>query len=367
MTVVVPICNRTNYTKLRPVLMGLSQMGISPKIILSSSILLSQYGKPYLDIENDGFEIVRKIDCLMSNDSTESMAKTSALSIIEHSSSYKALDPKAVVIVGDRFDMFPAALSACMMNIPILHIQGGEISGSIDDSIRNMISIMSSRHYVSTEQARKRVARITEDEENVILTGCPAVESVSKTNVGDFLDVNSFSKKFKDPINIAKDEPYILVLAHPNTKDPDDIHMNTIMESCLSFAMKVVAFYPNNDSYNKNIVLDIIHEKSDIINIKHCPHEDFVKLMAHASCMVGNSSSGIREAASFGTPVVNIGNRQQFREQNKNTINVDCNKQDITRSIKKSLDIGRYKRSNIYFASGSANNIALDIASFSKS
>lgn len=359
--ILVPISNRTNYSKLKPVLSLLRDINVG--VIVSSSMLLEKYGNPETDLVNDGFNIVGKVDCLFMNDSTESMSKTTAISMIGHSQYYADLTPRAVLVTGDRFDMLAAAVSAHMMNIPVLHIQGGERSGSIDNSVRDIISICATEHYAATEKAAAKVRQVT-DSDKVYFTGCPAVEIVSSINVGDRLRVENLHKKFKHQINIKPGEDYLLVVVHPVTTDHESVSMQAILQAVSKFDMKCILLYPNPDAFNTEILKEIRNYADKLILIKHAPLEDFVAFMAHASCMIGNSSAGIREAASFGTPVVNVGTRQMFRERNKNTIDVNSNESDIREAISQSLAVGKYPVENVYLKNGAAQNIACRVREF---
>lgn len=332
-------------------------------IISSSSMLLEKYGNAQSDVTNDGFNIVGQVDCLLLNDSVESMTKTFSLSMLGHSHWFSFYKPKAILATGDRFDMLPAVMSARLMNIPVLHIQGGEKSGSIDDTIRNMITMCAREHYAATEFSKHRIQQMT-NSDRVFFTGCPAVEFVSSIDVGKQLDVTGFKKKYKHDINIKPEDDYILIVVHPVTTDHDSLSMLTIIKAVCDFKMKKVLFYPNADAFNSEISNTIRQHEDKFILIKHAPIEDFVKFMAHAKCMIGNSSAGIREAASFGTPVVNIGTRQIHRERNKNTIDVDCNENLIKIAISESVKNGKYKVENVYHKFESSKEIAGLITNF---
>lgn len=341
---IVPMSNRTNYSKIRPVLLELSKSDtVDLRIVLSSGILLDQYGSGHKDILLDGFTISHRIDCLLNNDTLESMSKTFGLSAIEHSTLLALEHPDGILVTGDRFDILGPVLAAKMMNIPIFHIQGGEISGSIDDTVRNIITLCSSRHYVATDNALDRVKAFVTDSESVMNFGCPAVEMIS-------------GLEFVEPCY----QNYFLIALHPNTTAKDDVDMNVILQVCQSFGKTCIVFHPNPDAFNKHILTAI---KSNPLCklMTHVPIKEFVGLMARADCMIGNSSAGIREASSFGTPVVNVGNRQLYRERNTNTIDVQCDKDEIMSAINRSLAIRRYGNANIYFKPHSALNIAGDI------
>lgn len=365
MKLAVPVVNRTNYSKLKPIIHRLREDGrVDVSATLSSGILIKATGETMNDIIADGVNIASKIDCLLMNDSLETMAKTVGISMLEHASVLSKDCPDAMLTVGDRFDMIAPVVTARILNIPILHIQGGERSGSVDDTVRDIITVCSTRHYVATEAAKKRVYDITKSAD-VMNFGCPAVELVSQLPIGDNLDVRNFHKRYRDSIDLSSGENYIVVLVHPDTTREDDVNMHLLLDIVLSFNMKCAVLYPNIDAFRRHISNAIRDHHDRMICIKHMPIEDFVPLMAHARCMVGNSSSGIREAATFGTPVVNVGKRQNYRDRNKNTIDVAGNDSDgLSEAIEKSLSIGRYPKDNIYYKPNCCENICNDILSF---
>src|SRR5687767_14963945 len=183
------LTNRTNYSKLKKILLGLrDHPALETRIVLSSTILLERYGSGYQDLLNDGFEIDKKIDCTLLNDSHEAMAKTTGLSIIEHATYFGWRRPDLLLIVGDRFDMLAPVVAASMMNIPIAHIQGGELSGTIDNVIRDIITKFASLHFVATEQSAQNLVQFGIPARAVFDYGCPAVEYVSQLDVGPHFD-----------------------------------------------------------------------------------------------------------------------------------------------------------------------------------
>lgn len=352
----VPMSNRTNYSKIRPILLELKQKDlIDIQLVLSSSILLDQYGNAFKDISNDGFNIKYKIDCLLNNDTLESMSKTIGLSLIEHSTVNALIQPNAVLVTGDRFDILGSVLSSSVMNIPIFHIQGGEITGSIDDLVRNMITLCSTKHYVSTEKSKERVFNLINSDKEIYNFGCPAVEMVSNIVIKPKSECENLFKK----INLSIDDKFFLIAMHPNTTKKD-LNIDDFMQALDYFNYKTVFFHPNPDAFNKEILNAF--KKYNIVT--HVPIEDFVQLMNYCSCMIGNSSAGIREAASFGTPVVNIGSRQQNRERNKNTLDTVCETECIIQCISESLRICKYPINNIYYKKNSAKNISENIMEY---
>jgi UDP-hydrolysing UDP-N-acetyl-D-glucosamine 2-epimerase len=360
MKMCVPVTNRTNYSKLKPVLTELKEQGADDiRIVISSSILLDRLAAPYHDIEADGFAIDKKIDCILMNDSHEAMAKTTGLSMIEHATYFENTRPDMLLVVGDRFDMLSPVVAAAMMNIPIAHIQGGEISGTIDNVIRDIVAKFASVHFVSTEKSLEKLVTWGIEKDRIFNYGCPAVEYIHHLDVGSHFDAAHFHKKFKRKIDIEPGEEFFLVMMHPDTTNDSDFSMKTILECVRELGVKSIVFYPNIDASNFRIVSDMnsfkAYERFYFVN--HMPLEDFAHTMAHASCMISNSSAAIREAASFGVPVINIGDRQKGREKNQNTLDVECEAGKIRETID-AVRGRRFPRENLYYKPACAQNIA---------
>lgn len=361
----VIIVNRTNYTKLKPILLELNKYDVNLNIVGSSSLILDKYANTYHDVEGDGFVIDSKINCLLSKDSHESMLITSGLSMIQHSKYLNDNRPDLLLVVGDRFDTFPPVLCSSIMNIPIAHIQGGELSGTIDNRIRNLISSLSSLHFVSTKNSKKRLISIGVDKDTIFNFGCPAVEYINSINIDKKFDPHMLHKEFKHNLDISENEDYFMVMVHPDTTNPNDVDMSTVFRAINYFGVKTIVFYPNVDAYN-SLILRSISEFRDHNNfylVKHIPIEGYIHLLAHSKCLIGNSSSGIREAASFGIPVINIGNRQINRERNDNTFDVICDYDLIIKAIQLSLK-RKFSKNNIYYQKNCSKKIANKILEF---
>lgn len=365
-TICVTLTNRTNYSKLKTVLFEFSKYeDINFYLVLSSSILLERYGSGYKDLEKDGFEIDKKIDCVLMNDSHEAMAKTIGLSVIEHATYFARRKPDLLLIVGDRFDMLAPVVSAGTMNIPIAHIQGGELSGTIDNVIRDVLTKFSSLHFVATEKSAQNLIDYGIKKESVYNYGCPAVEYITKLDVGNNFDPERISKKFKHPLDISKDEKYFLVMVHPDTTNERDVDMDKVLDVISDFGLKTFIFYPNIDAHNTEIVSSIAkyNNNDNFFMIRHMPLEDFVHTMAHCVCMIGNSSSGIRESASFAIPFINIGERQIGRERNENTIDIGDDYDSLKATIKTCMN-HNLEKDNIYYQENCSNRIASEIAQY---
>lgn len=365
-TICVALTNRTNYSKLKTTLIELSKyQSVKFYIVLSSSILLERYGSGYRDIENDGFEIDKKIDCALLNDSHEAMAKTIGLSVVEHATYFGQRNPDLLLIVGDRYDMLAPVIAAGTMNIPIAHIQGGELSGTIDNVIRDVLTKFATLHFVATEKSAKNIVSYGIDAKNVFNFGCPAVEYISKLPTGHQFEPTKLSKKFKRPININSNEKFLVVMVHPDTTNPNDVNMPRILEIVEKSGVKAFVFYPNIDANNTDIVSSIARHNNNphFFMVRHMPLEDYIYTLAHCACLIGNTSSGIRESASFGVPFLNVGDRQVGRERNANTIDVGDDYELLEKEVLKQIS-NRFEPNNIYYQADCSKRIVAEIARY---
>jgi len=365
-TICVALTNRTNYSKLKTTLLELSKYkNINFHIVLSSSILLDRYGSGYRDIEKDGFEIDNKIDCALLNDSHEAMAKTIGLSVIEHATYFAHRKPNLLIIVGDRYDMLAPVVAAGTMNIPIAHIQGGELSGTIDNVIRDVLTKFSTLHFVATEKSAQNLISYGINKKNVYNFGCPAVEYISKLPIGKHFDPEKLSKKFKNPIDIKKDEKFVVVMVHPDTTNQHDVSMDKILKIVSSSDVKAFIFYPNIDANNADIVSSIAsyNNNSNFFMVRHMPLEDYIYTMSHCACLIGNTSSGIRESASFGVPFINVGYRQIGRERNTNTIDIGDNYDLLESEVPKQIS-NRFEPQNIYHQADCSKRMVAEIVRY---
>jgi UDP-hydrolysing UDP-N-acetyl-D-glucosamine 2-epimerase len=362
-SICILITNRTNYSKLKPIILKLKESDlVLTKIVLSSSSIIAKYGNLVDLIRNDGFEIDSTLDSLLLNDTHSSMAISAGISMIQHATYYQNNKIDLVLTVGDRFDMLTPVLAAKYMNIPIFHLQGGEKSGSIDDTIRNLISLCSDIHFVATDNSKRNLINLGINENKIYNFGCTAVEYlIQKVNI--FNEKNTIQLSSGKIINLDNLNDFFVILLHPNTTK-DDIDIETVFEAVDKFNKQVFLFYPNVDASNSTILSSIqkkINDKNYHI-IKNLSVEDFGTLLGKSICFIGNSSSGIRESASFKIPFINIGDRQQFREQNNNTINCKSDINEICEAISKAISIKEtLTGENIYYKVDSSELISKKI------
>jgi len=359
-----PICNRSEYSKVKYLIKKMNlDTYFDVRAVVSGSLHSDKFGQAVNDVISDGITVDEIPPCLIISDSIAGSIRTMGLQSMEFAGYYDINKFDLAIVVGDRWDIMSAVIPLSMFNIPIAHVQGGEISGTIDDVIRNVITKYSHLHFVSNNVCMDRVVNMNEDSQYVYDVGCPSIDSILSWDFGSDIDMNMLLPHMKDPVSICKKDDYFIIMIHPNVVDRNDINVNNVAKAIDEFPNKKIWFYPNNDPYNESII-SCIRRRNDI-KFKHLPMRCFAMLMKHARCIVGNSSAGIRESASFGIPAVNIGSRQQGRDRNTNVIDSDSSTESIVYSISQALNIQCDYR-NIY-GDGRASDKMIDILKSIKS
>jgi len=354
----VVIANRAEYSRLKSVLKEITNnTSLELILIVTSSLLLEEYGKTIDSIKNDGFHVDAVARTVVSGGDLPAMVKSVGLCCLELPTLYEFFKPDIIIVGFDRFDSFGAAIAASLMNIPLAHIQGGELTGTIDENLRHAMTKLSHIHFPATQKSAERIIRMGENPERVFNVGCPSVDIIKSVVIGS-------KKELCNKYNLNPDQPFIIWIQHPVTTEFEFTHSQVIesLEAILELDIQTIGIYPNIDAGSKDIINEIEKIKANKKNKKiqfyhHIPFEDFIILLAHSDCIVGNSSSGIRESCYFGIPSVNIGTRQNRRECGSNVITIGNNKEEIRNTISKCLDHGRYKPEYIYGTGKAAEKI----------
>jgi UDP-hydrolysing UDP-N-acetyl-D-glucosamine 2-epimerase len=352
----VVITARASYSRIKTALIAIKEHpSLTLLLVLSGSALSEKYGSVINQIRSDGFEIAASFSNIMDGSSPADSVKTVALGMMELSTFFSHNKPDFVITIADRFETSATATSAAFMNIPLVHIQGGEISGNIDDKVRNSITALADYHFVSTRNAGKRVIRMGAKKENVFVTGCPSIDLVFEVlkkpesafnplieygGVGPSFDINS---------------GYLVVMQHPVT---DEYHLSAdqtlqTLGAIEELGIPVFWFWPNPDPGTEGVSKMIRtyrehHSDANIHFFKSIEPVHFLRLLKNSLCLIGNSSVGIRECASLGVPVVNIGTRQRGRERARNVIDVPYCSNAIVDAAKKQIAYGHYQPDAIY-------------------
>lgn len=368
--VCVVITARPSYSRIKTALRAIQHHPeLELQLVIAASALLERYGQAIKQIEEDGFTINAKVYMVVEGENLVTSAKTTGVGLMELATVFDNLNPDVVVTVADRYETIATALAAANMNIPLIHIQGGEVTGSIDEKIRHAVTKLSDIHFVSTEKARERVIKMGENPEKVYMTGCPSIDIAAEVLLNPKLDFDPIEKYggVGERIDFSKD--YIIVMQHPVTTDFVDARnqIQQTLQAVHKSGIQTIWLWPNVDAGSDQTAKGIrsFRENVNPHNIwffKNMAPHDFLKLLYHSKGIVGNSSVAIRECSFLGVPAVNIGNRQQGRERGSNVCDVDHSADSILDAIHNHF--GKHDRKKEYlYGRGDAGEVIADLIS----
>lgn len=352
----VLITARPSYARIKTVLRAIQKHPeLQLQLVVAASALLDRYGKVIEVIRADGFEPDAVVQMVVEGEDLVTTAKSTGLGLIEIASVLERLRPDIVVSVADRYETIATAIAASYLNIPLAHVQGGEVTGSIDEKVRHAVTKLSDLHFVSNQGAADRVIRMGEDPDRVFVTGCPSVDLAASIMDEEPSSFDPFASYAGVGSIFDPTDGYLIVMQHSVTTEYDD-SLSQITETLLAVeALKYPTFWfwPNvdagSDSISKAIrIFRETHEIPFIHFFKNMTPEDFLRLLRGAGCLIGNSSVGIREASYMGVPTVNIGKRQAGRDRGPNVIDLAHSSTDIIRAVNEQLDNGAHSCSEMY-------------------
>ena len=365
----VVVASRANYSSIKSAMVAIENHAeLELQLVLGASAVLDKYGNVSDKVIGDGFKPIESIYMIVEGENPMTMAKTTGLGMIELSSLFNRVKPDFVLTVGDRYETMATTLAAAYMNIPIAHTMGGEVSGTIDESIRHAVTKFSHIHFPACEDAKNRIIKLGEDPNFVFNVGCPRIDLVSNLLQNKKLKLSS---KIKEGVGGKIDfkEKFIILSQHPVTTEygHGESQVISTLKSLEELNIQVIVLWPNADAGSDDISRGIRKWREQGRGLKmrfykNLPVEDYIILMHKASCLVGNSSSGIREGAFIGTPVVNIGSRQHMRQRGENVIDVDHDEKKIYDAIKYQINSGKYRPNPIYGNGNAGNKIANTLA-----
>ncbi len=338
----------------RTLLMAKESAHLDLSICVTGMHLSPLYGFTVREIRESGLRIAREIPVLMDGSSGAMMAKAIGQEIVGMVETFEAEKPDFVLLLGDRGEMLAGAVAAIHLNIPIIHIHGGERTGTVDEPIRHAISKLAHYHFVATHDARERLVHMGELPKNIFVTGAPGLD--------ELLNITRRSKKelFQE-VKLDETLPLALVVFHPVVQEASEAgrQIKQIMNAVLKANVQALCLMPNADAGGQSIreVLKTCVGASGIRIVTHLPRSEFISWMAVADVMVGNSSSGIIEAASLGLWAVNVGDRQHNRERSGNVIDVKPDERAVHSAILHALRVGRKSWTNIYGSGNAAEKI----------
>ena len=367
--VCVVVNSRANYGRIKSFLRAaMDHPDLELQLIVGASALLYRFGSAIDIIRGDGFEPQAIVHSVVDGETPVTMAKSVGLGTIELATHFEALKPDVVLTVADRFETIATAIAASYMNIPVAHTQGGEVTGSIDENVRHAITKLSHIHFPATERAREFLLRMGERPDTIHVAGCPSIDVLVENDLALPKDIFARNKGVGADLDISK--PYVMVMQHPVTTEYGE--GLTQIEATLKAVdrigrqgMQVIWLWPNADAGSDDVAkgLRVFRENNDpdyLHLYRNFSPEDYARLLNNAVCMIGNSSSGLREAAYLGTPSVNIGTRQRGRDRAQNVIDAPHNAEAIYRAIERQVAHGRYPRS-LMFGDGSSGKRIADI------
>ena len=353
--VCVVVGSRANYSSIKSAMRAVrDHPELTLQLVVGASALLDRYGSVSEVIEADGFAADERVFMLIEGETPSTMAKSTGLGLLELPTAFERLRPDVVITVGDRFETMATALAATYMNIPLAHTMGGEVSGNIDESIRHAVTKFAHVHFPACTEAADRIIRMGEDPERVHVVGCPRMDLVAEVLAQPG---NGLSDLFQEGVGgtFSLDQPFLLVSQHPVTTEYGDGERQIVetLRAVQELDFPAIVLWPNADAGSEHIAQGMRkfreHEDDSRLHFfKNLPTDDYVRLMRKTACLVGNSSSAIREGSFIGTPAVNVGPRQEGRQRGSNVVDVGYARGEIADAVRAQVKHGQYGHEPIY-------------------
>jgi UDP-hydrolysing UDP-N-acetyl-D-glucosamine 2-epimerase len=366
--VCVVVASRANLARITTVLEAVrDHPALELQVIAAASVLLERFGSAVNVLEAAGFTPDAKISFIIEGQTPATMAKSTGLGLLELPTALERLEPNIVVTVADRFETIATAIAGAYMNIPVAHTQGGEVSGSIDESVRHAVTKLSHLHFPATELSTRRVIAMGEDPQYVFNVGCPSIDLVARTRPGTRRDALISHCGAGSPID--PEQPFLLVMQHGVTTEYGHglAQMTATLRAVSSIGMQALVFWPNVDAGSDEVAAGIRQFREQGLAqrcqfFRNLPPEDFARLMTHCTCMIGNSSAALREGAYLGTPAVSVGTRQHDRECGPNVVFTSHDPVEIAEAVRAQIAHGRYERSDLFGSGTAGRDIATVLA-----
>jgi len=370
--IAVYVGSRANYSSARSIMRAINDHPeLELTLVLAGAAVLPRFGDLRKLIQEEGFIPDIVSNTIVEGEIPAAMSKSIGLGMIDYSMALEKLTPDCVVAIGDRFDVLPWVLSAAMMNVPVAHTMGGERSGTIDESIRHAITKFANIHFPANVDSADRIIKMGEDPDTVKVVGCPridyVIECINDIKAGNLVSSSQVYESYKGVgrrFNL-EEEPFLLVSFHPVTTEfgSNKHHIEQLLAALNMLRMKTIMIWPNadagSDEISKAIRVFREHEQPDWLHLfVNLPINIYIQLMYQCACMLGNSSSAIREGEVIGVPAVNIGSRQNMRLKGNNIIDVEPESQVIFAAVKTQIDHGRYETDYLYGDGGAGDKIA---------
>lgn len=366
----VVITARPSYSRVRSLLFAIREHpDLELQLVVAASALLSRYGSTVKTIEEEGFRVDRNVYTIMEGENLLTSAKSTGIGLSELATAFNDLNPDVVVTVADRFETIATAIAASYQNIPLAHIQGGEVTGSIDEKVRHAVTKLADMHFVATKNAAERVIKLGERSDTVFLTGCPSIDVVQHALADSSYEFDIFKQYAGVGPIFDLTNGYIVAIQHPVTTEYVDAraHIEQTLKAAVELGRPTLWFWPNVDAGADGTSAGIrsfreIHAPANIHFFKSMSPEDFIRTLDKCDCIVGNSSVGIRECAYMGVPAVNVGVRQAGRDRGHNVVDSDYDSDSIVGAASAQIDKGRLSADHVYGDAGAGTRIAALLA-----
>ncbi len=367
--VCVAVTARPSYSRIRSALSAIrAREDLELQLIAAASALSDRYGNVVQVMQADGFRIDRRVDMGSENGTLVAQARSTGIGLTNMASAFEALKPDWVVSVADRFETMATAVAAAYMNIPLAHVQGGEITGNIDEKVRHAVTKLADLHLVANEMAQQRVVRMGERPSRVVVTGCPSID-VAREAAADPAQADALVQHMARDTGLALEPGFLIVSQHAVTTEYGDGPAQVTQTAIAVAASDQPAlwFWPNLDAGTDG-VSRTLREWRDAgrlpkVHFVHSvPPEDFIRLLLRCHCIIGNSSVAIRECAWLGVPAVNIGSRQSGRDRGANVQDVNYDADEILAAIRRQTKVGRYPCDTLYGDGHAGEKIAQALA-----
>jgi len=357
--VCVVITARPSYARVKTALKAIQEHpDLELQTVVAASAVLKRFGKTSHYIEDDGFKIDASVHMVVEGENLVAAAKTTGLGLVELATVFDNLKPDVVITIADRYETISTSIAAAYMNIPLAHIQGGEVTGSIDEKVRHANTKLADLHFVSTQKAKSRV--------------CPSIDLAAAVAKNPALNFNPFDKYGGVGSNFDLQKGYLVVMQHPVTTEYDNAarQITETLYAISDLEIPTFWFWPNVDAGSDQTsgairsFRELERQRTNHIHFfKNMEPEDFLRLIINSQCLIGNSSVGIRECSFLSIPVVNIGTRQIGRERGPNVLDCGHSRHEIRKAVETQLKKSRPPQDLLYGNGDAGKRIAAALAS----
>jgi UDP-hydrolysing UDP-N-acetyl-D-glucosamine 2-epimerase len=358
---------RPSYARIRTALAAIrDHPRLELQLVVAASALLDRYGNAVQVIEKEGFNVSRAVYMVLEGENLVTSAKSTGFGMAELATVFNDLKPDAVVTIADRYETIATSVAAAYMNIPLVHVQGGEVTGSIDEKTRHANTKLADLHLVASEAARLRVLKLGEDPGAIHVTGCPSIDLAREVLEEGAADLSALADRHSgvgETVDLSK--PFIVVMQHPVTTEYAEAQrqMQQTLEAVSRFGKQALWFWPNVDagSDGASKAIRMFRERNDAAPIhfyKNMNPKDFLRLLIGSRGIVGNSSVAIRECSYLGVPAVNIGSRQSRRDRGHNVTDVGHDADAILAALTTMWEGDKKPRDTLYGDGAAGRKIA---------